>query len=451
MALNRRRTVFLVAAALLLIAGGVWSVYHVWLLSGAPIALSESIRRGDLAAVERYLTSGGSPDAEIEIHGQRMTLLKEAIFDRETAIAIALLDAGADFTTSGARLIEVGANGMTELVDRLLPSAAVGNVALTGVGNAAGHGYFDTVQSYIRFAEGRLTDEWAYAFGDAAFGAMLGGYDDVARALIDAGAHSPAMLHNAAAFSSPGMVRHLLANGADPNAVFELTDAAVQERTPVEVAWKGYKERVALEQERGSRDTEYLRGRDAEYVLFELLRAGGQVDDPELRAVARDGLSEIWAAAPDAQLMLAARIGYFDVVMNLLDRQTWTSAALRGAVIAALESDHDDVARMLLDRGAPIDGGVLNAAANASSPGLVRDLLRKGADPAERISGKTPVESWFTQSSTQDPAYVLHELIMGGADACWLRAHERELRGNSATFLRDSAPWCWDSDSPSPR
>jgi ankyrin repeat protein len=445
---SRRLAVVLVAAAtVLLLCGGYW--FASWRSSPrrAPIPLSESIRRGDLEAVRRYLSSGGSPDAEVlvETSGWRITLLKEAIFDRETAIALALLDGGANFKASGARLIDVGANGMTELVNRLLPEASDDNPALTGIGTAAGHGYFDTVQSFIRFTEGRRTDKWLRAFGDAAGSAMLGGYDDVARALIDAGGRTPDMLHGAARFSSPGMVRYLLANGLDPTEVHDSGIAVIKERTPLDFAWKSYKDRVELARDVGSSDTEYLRGHDAEYVMFELLRAGAQTNDPELRAAARDGLAEIRAEPADAQLELAARIGFIDVVADLLKREVrWTNQAMREAVVAALQTDHDDIARMLLENGAPVDGGVLHAAANASSPGLVRYLLRKGANPAERLDGKTPVESWLENNSAQDPGYVLHELIVGGADVCWLR--RRRLEGFSAVILKDSAPQCWDGD-----
>jgi hypothetical protein len=278
---------------------------------------------------------------------------------------------------------------------------------------------------------------------------MLAGYDDVARMLIDAGARSAAMLHFAARFSSAGMVRYLIANGADPMQVVEPPVAVVRERTPLDFAWKRYKEHAAEEQQGGFSAAKYLRNEDAEYVLFELLRAGAQTSDAELRAAARDGLAEIAATPVDAQLTAAARIGFIDVVADLLDRDTrWTALTLREAVIAALKNDHDDIARMLLEHGAPIDGGVLHVAANASSAGLVRYLLRKGANPAERVDGKTPVQWWLEKNSTQGPEFVLHELIVGGADVCWLRTHERELWGLSAMILKGSAPQCWDGAPP---
>lgn len=427
-------------------AGSLWFARWARSPEPDPIPLAESIRRGDLAAVRRYLDSGGSPDAEVEIYGQRMTVLKEAIYDRETAIALLLIESGADLATSGATLSDVGANGMTELVDLLLPRADTDNFLLTGISRAAGHGYYDTVQSYIRFTEGRRTDDISRALQGAAGSAVLGGYDDVARALFDAGGLPPAILHGIARFSSPGMVRYLLARGCDPTEIWEPDVTGVEERTPLDFAWMSYKDRMLMSQESGADDNEYLRGRDAEYIFFELLRAGAQTDNAELLAVARDGLAEIGAAPPDTQLTLAAHIGFIDVVAELLEREAgWSDQILREAVIAALLSDHDDVARLLLESGAPVDGGVLHAAANASSAGLVRYLLRNGASPTERVDGRTPVEAWLENNSAQDPHYVLHELIVGGADVCWLR--ERELRGFEASFFRNSAPECWDGDS----
>jgi len=374
-----------------------------------------------------------------------MSLLKEAIYDRETAIARLLLDHGADFGTSGATLGDVAANGMTELVELLLPEADTDDFLLTGVSRAAGSGYFDTVQIYIRFTEGRRTDEILRALAGAAGSAILGGNDDVARALFDAGGIPPAILHGVSRFSSPGMVRYFLAKGFDPSEIDEPDFEGIRERTPLDFAWTHYRDRVSMAEEPGARNAEYLRGHDAEYILFELLRAGAETDNSELLAVARDGLAEISAAPPDDQLTLAAHIGFIDVVADLLERDAgWADQAMREAVIAALLSDHDDVARLLLESGAPVDGGVLHAAANASSAGLVRYLLRNGANPTERVDGRTPVEAWLEDNSSQDPFYVLHELIVGGADVCWLR--ERGLQGFNASFLRNSAPECWDGD-----
>lgn len=135
---KRRTAVVGAAVVLVLLLVAYWSTQRVWFLNQPSVALSESIRRGDLTAIQGYLASGGSPNAEVEIYGQRMTMLNEAILNRETAIALALLDAGGDFASSGATMVEVAANGMTELVDRLLPLAAVDDVARTGIGSAAG-------------------------------------------------------------------------------------------------------------------------------------------------------------------------------------------------------------------------------------------------------------------------------------------------------------------------
>jgi len=120
---------------------------------------------------------------------------------------------------------------------------------------------------------------------------------------------------------------------------------------------------------------------------------------------------------------------------------------LRSAVIEALRNDHDDVARLLLLNGAPVDGGVLHVASSSSSPGIVRYLLSLGADPSERINGASPLEAWLADRVTNDPEFNLHELIVGGADACWLVSRRAELPGLSPMVLRDSAPQCWDGSA----
>lgn len=48
----RKRRAVVVVAALVLFLGGYWSIHRFWLVSHPSIPLSESIRRGDLAAVD---------------------------------------------------------------------------------------------------------------------------------------------------------------------------------------------------------------------------------------------------------------------------------------------------------------------------------------------------------------------------------------------------------------
>ena len=411
------------------------------------LELLEVVRRSDLATIERYLAEGGSPDTTLAVHGENISLLKAAIADRESAIATALLDAGADFASSGATLSDVASNGLGEVLERFLPLSKDQPIAYTGVAFAAASGYYDVVKMYVDKADDR-TDEWAREFGRAAATAMMVRYDDIARLLFDAGAKGDNTLIGAARFSSPGMIRYLLSRGisaTDGLNVAEATGAGFAERTPIEFALRRYREGALHDQERGNDAGRFVRNHDAEYVLYELLRAGAKIDGVDLREIAKDGLAELNVLPSVAKLSAAARIGYIDVVAELLsgDRE-WDEGILRESLIAAFANDHDDIARLLLLSGAPVDRGVLHMASAASSAGMVRYLVSLGADPNERFEGETPLEWWLERASTQDPEYILHELIMWGADACWLLARRDQLPGLSGVILHGSAPHCWD-------
>lgn len=432
----------------LLIAAGVSVSYWYWTRDErAPqaAALLEAIRRSDLPTIERYLDRGGAPEASIEVNGRQMSLLAAAIEDREERIAIALLDAGATFQGSDVDVTHVALNGLTEVVRRLLPIAADQPIAHTGLASAADNGYFDVVEVYLSQTDGRR-DEWLNEYGRAANVAMSVGYDDVARLLIESGASLDEVLHTAARFSSAGMIRELIARGMDVNAT--LTIPGVQERTPIDFAWRRYQDEEAwyVEHADDPRHTAN-RSRDAEYVLFELLRAGARLEGVDLSEIAKDPIAEVASVQlSDEQLVVAARVGLLEVVDSILNaRPAHDENSLRVATIVALRNDHDDIARRLLTFGAPIDGGVLHAAAATSSPGMVRWLLRHGARVSERVDGATPLDTWFAERTTIDPELILHELIMAGADACGLVENERDLPGLSAMILRDSAPSCWDN------
>lgn len=413
----------------------------------AEAELLQSIRHSDVRAVQSYLDRGGSPLATIDVYGKRMSLLGVAIVDREEGIALALMDAGATLESSGVDLTYVGTNGLTRVVERMLPLSSEREIAYTGISNAADNGYNDVVEAYLRRQDGRVA-EWAKEYGRAANSAMFADYDDTARLLLEAGADLSETLHTAARFSSAGMVRYLLSRGI--SATEAIVVPGVEQQTPIEFAWLRYREEAAYREElAASGHAEHAasnRVRDAEYVLYELLRAGATLPGVDLTDIAKDGLAELSVIEGISdKIVAAARMGFFDEVSNLIDdTQRPDVDTLRMAVIEAFQNSHDDIARMLLSRGAPVDGGVLHVASSFSSPGMVRYLLVRGADPNEPVDGKTPLQSWFDQRSTLDAEFNLHELIVGGADACWLVARKEELPGLSAMVLKDSAPRCWD-------
>lgn len=191
----------------------------------------------------------------------------------------------------------------------------------------------------------------------------------------------------------------------------------------------------------------------ARLVLFELQRAGATLDSVRLpEGIARDGLSELAAIEePSEQLVEAARLGFYEVVEELLRRREGLEReALIEATSIALVLRQNDIALLLIDAGVPLDDSVLNAAARGNSPGIVRHLLSLGLDPNASIEGRTAIEAWWERSRRQgflvSGDYILHELIAGGGDACWLVEHQRELNTPQSFFLHDTAPQCWPAE-----
>lgn len=409
--------------------------------------LLEMIRRSDLAAVQAYLNDGGAPDRKIDVYGRPMSLLQAAVFDREEDIALALVQAGAELQASGVTLQDVGVNGLDRLLTEVLPSMAFGGdgpLRDTGIVNAAGNGYYDTVGVYVARAAGG--EGWATELNRAIGIALAAGYDDVARFLLENGASLDEMLHVAARFSSPGMVRYLLSRGLDPNEALALPpDAEPPERRPIEFAWKRYLEEMDYYDSLPADSyVSSYRSDDVAYVLYELARAGATFDIDGFSEVARDGIAELSSLRGRERLLLAARAGFYNTVDQVLSSDSFSAADLRDALLVALRTDHDDIARRLLLAGAPANGGSLHVAASASSPGLVRYLLSNGADIDELYEGRSPLQFWLEQNVTEDAALILHELIVAGADACWLVDRQDELPGASVDMLTHSTPACFD-------
>lgn len=407
--------------------------------------LLEAIRTGDIAALAAYLSSGGSPDRRIDVFGRSMSLLRTAVIDREEEIALRLLDAGVDPESSDVSLQEVGRNGLSRLLDRMLAMQPVESepVSYTGIIDAALNGYYDTVQVYLSYATDR--DAWASELNGAFGGALIAGYDDVARLLVERDSPLDEGLHVAARFSSPGVIRYLLSEGLTVDAALVLPpEEADQPQRAIEFAWRRYQEESAFFGALpADSHVHWFRNDDASYVLFELMRVGSSLDAVSMDAP-RDGLREMAGLAGAERLVYAARAGFYDVAEETLSTAfQYLPQDLRSALMMALRKDHDDIARLLIRSGAPVDGGPLHVASAASSPGMVRFLIGQGADPNERYEGRSPLEFWLERNVTEDPELILHELVSAGADACWLVAFQDELPGLSVDVLRHSAPACW--------
>jgi ankyrin repeat protein len=170
-------------------------------------------------------------------------------------------------------------------------------------------------------------------------------------------------LHVAVAEGREDVVRVLVAAGAD------LTARTERSRTPLHVALRHARSLVAPLRELGA----VLDAPSAAYL--------DEVDQLE-RALA-DG------APPTGDLL------------------TW--AAHGGAA---------GTTRLLLDRGADVDGGALHAAAGRSRLELVRVLLAAGADVDRREpdSGRTPLHAAVAAGTDGDAPEVVRILLAAGAD-----------------------------------
>jgi ankyrin repeat protein len=424
--------------------------------SVADVDLYEAITHGNAEAINSYLSDGGDPNARIPVpFGEEWRLLRIAIVDRQEDISLALLRAGADLAASEmlfGGFIDAANNGLNDVLEHLMSDSTTGlrATSTSGISGAAGRGYYGTVQLLLRHID-TSEDDWRRDLRRGVISAMAFGYDDIAMLLLEAGADLTGVLHEAVRFSSPGMIRYLLDRGADPYISLPPNPEAPEQvpQTPLRIAWMRWREQQYVADTYGDDATglplEYRNG-DAAYVMFELIRAGVEPDEEEMRNVAIDGVEEIYRLTlPSERLIAAARLGYLDVVQSL---HAQLSAAfrpddLREAAVVALQRDHDDIARWLLDSGAPADGGLLHVAAAASSPGMVRHLLQLGADPRETLYGRTPVEYWLEIQATAHKASVLHELIVGGAEVCWLTEHWESFGYSVRARLANSAPECW--------
>jgi ankyrin repeat protein len=175
-------------------------------------------------------------------------------------------------------------------------------------------------------------------------------------------------LHLAVAENRPDVVRVLLEAGADLSARTE------NHRTPLNLALECAPELVPQLREAGApvdaASAAYLDDVDR---LAERLDDGAQLSDP--------------------------RTG-----MDLL---SWAARGGAGRTT-----------RLLLERGADVNGGALHAAAAGARPDLVRSLLAAGADVNRRDpeTGRAPLHEAVAAGSARDAQEVVRALLQAGAD-----------------------------------
>lgn len=414
-----------------------------------------AIFSGDATAVERYLASGGDPNAAVYASydettnqpiGEPVPILRLALSDREQTIALMLLRGGADFESLARPLSSAASEGLDQVLAYLIaqdPRRLAREVATEGgrglLISPATRGYADVLELLLTEAE-RHEIAWSPDVLTEALAASVSfRQNDAARLLLDHGAVATGMvLRVAARDGSPGILRTVLDLGVDPNARLPESDVdpELNARTALEYAWRRY-----------GRDP--LRSAPARLIMRELINAGARNEDALTGEplVPADALQvTAGGAEPAERLLYAARFGFLDDVAGLL-RSPGFDARIRGeAAKVALLEQQNDVARMLIESEVPLNDGILHAAARGNSPGIVRWLIALGADPALASGGLTPVEHWLERQERGyigiGGHYVLHELLIAGSPACWLWDHESSLDVVTHMFLRSDAPQC---------
>lgn len=417
---------------------------------GQDLAWFDAIRTQDFDTLESLFDDEADLSRTVDSLGGRVTPLAIAIVGHREDVALWLLERGAEFAESEqGRVIDAAAqHGMSRVLevlarrDRARSSNRRFYVMQRSLEVSAAYGHFEVVDLMLRLSK-EFDEPIPIEDVESAALIALRDNDDIARRLIDfIGAPFPGGLAAAAYMGSPGLVRELLDRGANP---YEEYEALQEARLPVE--WAIYRHTMA----RSPFDQEVAR-----LIVHELWATYRYKEDIAQRAasMARNGreyLSALAIESPERAFIEAAHYGYYDIVRDAIqagmpgiDRGSHVGV-LADAVRAALLVNHADVARLLLESGAPPDQGALHAAARGSSPGMVRYLLSLSADPLARFEGRTPEAYWLERVETEGSAAdrdVLYELVVGGADVCWLTDQEIVLRLH-IDVLRDRAPHCW--------
>jgi ankyrin repeat protein len=174
-------------------------------------------------------------------------------------------------------------------------------------------------------------------------------------------------LHLAVAAGDAALVRLLVEAGAD------LTARTENRRTPVHVALEHSPALVPL-----------------------LLELGGVIDAPS--AAYLGDVDRLSRQLDDGAPLTDPDVG---------DLLSW--AAIGGATATA---------RLLLERGADVDGGALHAAAGAGQLELVRLLLSAGADVdrRDRDTGCVPLHAAVAAGTVGDAPGIVQALLNAGAD-----------------------------------
>jgi ankyrin repeat protein len=289
----------------------------------------------------------------------------------------------------------------------------------------------------------------------------------MARALLAAGAPADVATDQGvtplalAAFNgSAEMVDVLLNAGARPNT------ASVVGETPLMLAAHVGSVAIAKRLLAAGAD---IAARESTLGQTALMRAVAENHSDVVRVLIEAG-AEIGARSKNrfTALLFAAQQGNIDIARLLLevgadvndaapDGIAGDTNALRtfkpdteaAALLVAIDSHHEAMARFLLERGAdPNHRGAgrtaLHSAVQQAMPQLVDDLLARGADPNVRTTKPLPLLSRFIQQATG------LEVVTNGATPFWWAASYGDVRIMRSLVEWGASPWINTVDGTTP-
>jgi uncharacterized protein len=235
-------------------------------------------------------------------------------------------------------------------------------------------------------------------------------------------------IHRAAAFGDAETVRSLLE--ADPSLINRGQRRGL---TPLHCAvLGGSQDVVALLLDRGANIHASGGGGDLQAIDFAVWGEHGHSSSHDMAQL-------LVSRGATYDVAVAAALGDLDSVRRMLDnapsRISETRPSGRRPLAAAIEFDHDDIARLLLERGgnpcwdepgAP-HGSTLHLAASKGNLAMVKMLLEHGADPDEDIDSASSA-AVFAATPEIRALIESHGATRSAYDTTGLEGDDEELR-----------------------
>ncbi|KAF3025211.1 hypothetical protein E8E15_004022 [Penicillium rubens] len=373
-------------------------------------ALQAAAAAGRTSIVRQLLTAKADPNMQAGRYG---TALAAACRQANLGLAELLLQSDAAVNVQGgvygSALHAACRSGNHLLVQRLLEAGAdvnlIGGDYCTALQAASRDGY--DVIVHILLQHGANVNVQGGSFGSALRAAAVGGHPRVVKMLCEAKAEVEGGLQMACLGGHQAVAEILLARGADLNGSSEGLD------TPLQAAMAGRHHSLArwlLEKGARATDSSGIRGTslqlaalagEAELVDIFLEQGANpwkKNDRLDTKVIEKLGIKLPTGGYPTYPIVLAAAGGHSQVVTRLLDAlppNVFTSSdhndrrsdqsdtarsrpkyALRSALCMALDTSHETVVNLLLDRDVPFDLATVEHACRVSKPSVVISLLK---------------------------------------------------------------------------